>query len=261
MPKSPPHERLKPPSRLWLALEGRAVFEWAAYGLSWPLLKRAPRGDGHPVLVLPGLVTGDTSTWPMRRFLEHLGYAAYPWEQGLNIGPRPDVVRRLVDRLHQIEDRHGSTVSLVGWSLGGAMARALAAQHEAKVRSIITLGSPLQGDPRASHAWRLFELVSGFRVDDPELHAQRGKHPEVPTTAILSRSDGVVSWRTSLAGEHPLYENIEVPASHLGMGANPLVLWAIADRLSQPEGQWQRFDHGQSWRPAFFRDPARKRAA
>ncbi len=254
--------RHAPPSRFWLALEGRAVFEWAAWGLSWPLLKRtAPRGDGHPVMVFPGLVAGDSSTWPMRRFLDELGYASYPWEQGLNVGPRPDVVRRLVDRLHQIEDRHGESVSLIGWSLGGAMARALAAQHEAKVRSVITLGSPLQGNPRANHAWRLFEFVSGFRVDDPELHAQRELLPQVPTTAILSRSDGVVAWQTSLAEEHPLFESIQVPASHLGMGANPLVLWAIADRLSQPQGEWQRFDHGQGWHPLVFSDPGRPRAA
>ena len=261
MTKIDPAKRQLPPSRLWLALEGRAVLEWAAFGLSWPLLKRAPRGDGHPVMVLPGLMAGDVSTWPMRRFLNQLGYESYAWEQGLNIGPRPDVVRRLVDRLHQIEDRHGDSVSLIGWSLGGAMARALAAQHVTKVRSVITLGSPLQGDPRASHAWRLFEMVSGLSVDDPELHAQRAQRPDIPTTAILSKTDGVVSWQTSMAETHPLYESIAVPASHLGMGANPLVLWAIADRLAQPKGAWQRFEHGQSWLPPFFKDPSPARAA
>ena len=79
---------MKPPSALLFAMEGRAMFEWASYGLAWPWLKKAPRGDGHPVLVLPGLVAGDRSTYPLRRFLTHLGYETYPWQQGLNVGPR-----------------------------------------------------------------------------------------------------------------------------------------------------------------------------
>ncbi len=233
--------QMRAPSALLLAMEGRALFEWAAYIAAWPLLSCAARGDGHPVLVLPGLTAGDSSTWPLRKFIERCGYATYPWELGLNCGPRDGVVRKLLARLREIEREHGRKVSLVGWSLGGAMARALAVREPQRVRSVITLGSPLGGHPKATNAWRLFEFVSGVRADDPRLRALMNRHPAVPSTSILSKSDGIVAWPMSLIPQTAQSENIEVSASHFGMGANPAVLWAIADRLSQPEGAWKPF--------------------
>ncbi|HEX6834272.1 MAG TPA: hypothetical protein VF132_12120, partial [Rudaea sp.] len=122
-----PDGSAQPPSPFLLALESRALLEWGACAAAWPLLARAPRGDGHPVLVLPGLTVGDSSTWPLRKFLEGRGYAVYPWEQGINFGPRDGVVPKLVARLRSIARKHGRKVSLLGWSLGGAMARVLAA--------------------------------------------------------------------------------------------------------------------------------------
>lgn len=246
--------RMRAPSPLLLALEGRAVFEWAAYLATWPLLARAPRGDGHPVLVLPGLTAGDTTTWPLRRFLERCGYAAYPWELGLNLGPRDGTVHKLLKRLRSIEREHGRKVSLVGWSLGGAMARVLAVREPRRIRSVITLGSPLSGHPKATNAWRLFELVSGVDADDPRLRALLGRQPSVPSTSILSKTDGIVSWPSSLIPRGAKSENIEVSASHFGMGANPSVLWAVADRLAQPEGRWKPFDR-RGLRALLYDDP------
>ena len=242
------------PSALLLALEARAFAEWAAMLMSWPLLKRAPRGDGHPVLVLPGLVANDWSTWPLRRFLETCGYEAYPWQLGFNVGPRDHIVRGLGERVRELHKRHKRSVSIVGWSLGGAMARALACAMPEKVRSVVTLGSPLNGHPRSTNAWRVFELVSGFDADDPRLRAVLERHPKVPMTSILSRLDGVVAWPMSLVPSGALSENIEVRASHLGMGVNPAVLWAIADRLSQLEGEWRPFDRA-GWRAAVYGAP------
>lgn len=255
----PRHERHAPPSKLLLALEGRAVFEWAALALSWPLLGRAPCGDGHPVMVLPGLVANDASTWPLRRFIERCGYAAYPWQLGFNVGPRERIVRGLTERVRELHRRHRRKVSLVGWSLGGAMARAIAAAMPEKVRSVITLGSPLSGHPKGTNAWRLFELVSGFSADDPRLRAVLAHQPKVPTTSILSRRDGVVAWPMSLVPDTKRSENIEVSASHFGMGVNPTVLWAIADRLAQAEGAWQPFDRN-GWRALLYSDPRRDAA-
>lgn len=252
---------LRAPSPLLMALEGRAVLEWASLALAWPLLGRAPGGDGHPVLVLPGLIANDASTWPLRRYLERLGYAAYPWEEGFNLGPRGRLVQRLESRLKQIGRRHGRKASLIGWSLGGAMARALAAKLPERVRSVITLGSPLRGHARGTNAWRVFELVSGWKADDPRLAQWLAQHPPVPMTSFMSKTDGVVNWRMSLAPEHPLAENIEVSASHLGMGANPAVLWAIADRLAQPEGDWKPLDRSDPLRALLFRDPHQPRLA
>jgi pimeloyl-ACP methyl ester carboxylesterase len=250
--RSPP---LKPPSNLLLAMEGRAMLEWASFALAWPLLKNAPRGDGHPVLVLPGLCAGDNTTVPLRRFLAHLGYDARPWGQGLNFGPRDHVIRGMVDQVRRMEDEHGRKVSLVGWSLGGAMAHALALRMPQRIRQVITLGSPLGGQPHGTNVAKLFELVSGFRADDERLHALISGEPQVPTTSIMSKTDGIVNWRMSLAKESPIAENIEISATHMGMGANPAALWAIADRLAQEEGRWQPFDRRSAWRYLLFRDP------
>ena len=248
--------QMRAPSALLLALEGRAFLEWSACVAAWPLLTRAATGDGHPVLVLPGLAAGDASTWPLRRFLESRGYAVYGWELGLNRGPREGVVHKLLARIRGIEREHGRKLSLVGWSLGGAMARALAVREPRRVRSVVTLGSPLGGHPKASNAWRLFEFLSGVRADDPRLRALMSRHPPVPSTSILSKSDGIVSWPMSLIPRHDQSENIEVSASHFGMGANPAVLWAVADRLAQPEGAWKPFHRG-GWRALIYGDPHR----
>jgi pimeloyl-ACP methyl ester carboxylesterase len=255
------HERLRPPSALLMAMEGRAMLEWASFALAWPLLKSAPRGDGHPVLVLPGLCAGDHSTAPLRKFLSELGYVAEPWCQGLNFGPRDHVIKGLVDKVRAMQKQHKRTVSLVGWSLGGAMANALALRMPERVRQVVTLGSPLTGHPRGTNVARVFELVSGFRADDERLMELVNGEPEVPTTSIMSKTDGIVSWRMSLARESRIAENIEVSATHLGMGVNPAVLWVIADRLAQVEGAWKPFERSSALRSALFRDPHRFRFA
>lgn len=246
---------IAPPSPLLLAFEGRAVLEWASLAASrnW-LLRKAPRGDGHPVLVLPGLIAGDRSTGPLRRFLGECGYEVYPWELGLNLGPVADTEQRLLDRVREICAAHaGRKLSLVGWSLGGAMARALAVSLPEHVRSVITLGSPLGGDPRATNAWRVFEWVSGLKIDDPALRKRLLAQPTVPFTSIFSKTDGIVHWRLSMVPESRHSENIVVPGSHLGMGANPAALWAVADRLAQPEDRWEPLDRN-GWHSLFFRE-------
>lgn len=255
------HETTRSPSALLMAMEGRAIFEWASFALAWPLLKQAPRGDGHPVLVLPGLAAGDASTRPLRHFLEHLGYAAYPWSQGPNFGPRDHVIKGLVDRVRALQKKHDQKVSLVGWSLGGAMANALALRMPERIRQVITLGSPLTGHPKGTNVWRVFEIVSGFRHDDPRLMELVSGEPSVPTTSIMSKTDGIVSWRMSLARESRIAENIEVSATHLGMGANPGVLWIVADRLAQAENRWKPFKPSRAWHNLLYRDPHRFRLA
>src|SRR5207253_8546302 len=112
-------QTLRPPSRTLMFLEARAIHELGAFIGALPLLSLAPRGDGHPVLVLPGLVASDTSTRPLRAFLRKRGYAVSGWRQGRNLGLRPGVQHAMVDLVHELNDTHGRTVSLVGWSLGG----------------------------------------------------------------------------------------------------------------------------------------------
>ncbi len=231
-----------PPSRQLLLLEARAIWEMGAFFTTWPLLRLGPRGDGHPVLVLPGMAASDTSTRPLRAFLKERGYAAHGWKLGPNHGPRPGVEQRMHDRLTELAERYGQKVSLIGWSLGGIFARELARHAPAQVRGVISLGSPFAGSPRASNAWKLYERLSeGSVIDDAR--QERMRQPlAVPATAIYSRSDGIVAWQGCLEQDGPLAENIEVEGSHCGLGHNPLVLHAIADRLAQPEGEWRRFE-------------------
>src|SRR5579871_4508651 len=117
---------LRPPSRTLMFLEGRAIHEFGAFLGALPLLSLAPRGDGHPVLVLPGLIATDNSTRPLRSFLKSKGYVVSGWRQGRNLGPRHGVREAMVDSVRQLNEAHGRKVSLVGWSLGGVYARQLA---------------------------------------------------------------------------------------------------------------------------------------
>jgi hypothetical protein len=243
---SPERERLKPPSVALLLAEARSLFEFNASLLLSPLLLQAPHGDGHPVLVLPGLLASDLSTAPLRRYLRQLGYQVFAWELGRNLGGIYRMRDRLRRRLAAVHDATGRKVSLVGWSLGGVYARDLALHAPGMVRDIITLGSPFTGDVTATNARRIYEKLSGEELSDvglEDLEPLGGDMP-VPTTSIYSRTDGIVNWRTSLVRPSPTAENIEVVlASHIGLIVNPAVLWAIADRLAQPEGAFSPFDH------------------
>jgi pimeloyl-ACP methyl ester carboxylesterase len=199
-----------------------------------------PRGDGHPVLVLPGLFAGDFSTAPLRRFLRDLCYDARGWRLGLNRGPTPGLRQGLDERLAHLFERHGRKVSLIGWSLGGIYARELARAHAERVRLVITLGAPFR-DISATHAARLVPLRPGGRGlhEAHDLRAALRRPLPVPSTSIYSRSDGIVHWQSCLEEEGPQRENVEVACSHTGMGFHPDVLAVVADRLAQPEGQWR----------------------
>jgi pimeloyl-ACP methyl ester carboxylesterase len=162
------------------------------------------------------------------------------------------VLARCNDDVRALFERDKRPISLVGWSLGGLYARELAKELPEHARCVITLGTPFTGHPRGTNAWRFYEMVSGQRVQDPTLIEGLRRAPPVPTTSIYSRSDGIVSWRCSVNEPGPLVENIEVHASHVGMGLNPVALYAVADRLAQPQGAWRPFDPSGA-RRWFFR--------
>ena len=251
-------QTLTPPSRTLMFLEGRAISELGAFLGALPLLSLAPKGDGHPVLVLPGLVASDTSTRPLRSFLESRGYAVSGWRQGRNMGLRQGVQHAMVDLVQELNDTHGQKVSLVGWSLGGLYARQLAKMMPERVRSVITLGSPFASGPKATNAWRVYEMASG-RSAEQEDHRFGGSlagTPPVPTTAIFSRTDGVCAWQGCMEKTSTTSESIEVESSHCGMGHHPAVVYAVADRLAQAEGRWAPFDRG-GWRSLVYPDPHR----
>ena len=239
----PTGRTLRPPSLGLLLAEMRGIFELNASLMMSPLLMRAPRGDGHPVLALPGFLASDLSMAPLRRYLTELGYDAHAWQMGRNLGGLSRVRAALRERLAAIHASTGRKVSVVGWSLGGVYARDLALHAPEMVRYVMTLGSPFANDVRATNATKLYEMLSGETVgDDPEFLAAIGGELPMPATSIFSRADGVVNWRTCLLRPSAKAENIEVYlASHVGLGVNPAVLWAVADRLAQQEGQFSQF--------------------
>ena len=247
------------PGLLLQLLEVRAFWEHCASLAMRPVWSAAAKGDGHPVLVLPGLAAGDASTALLRSFLKLRGYAASGWGQGLNLGLREGVLERAHDTLRELFAEHKRPVSVIGWSLGGLYARELAKQSPEMVRLVITLGSPFTGHPRETNAWRLYEFASGHRIDSHDFHGPLRAAPPVPTTSIWSPTDGVVSWRCSVETRRERAENIVVISSHLGLGAHPATLFAVADRLAQPEGEWEPF-HREGWRSLFYCDPHRRQA-
>jgi pimeloyl-ACP methyl ester carboxylesterase len=236
---------LRAPSKLLLLAEGRALFE-IGFGLAVaPALRLAPKGDGHTVLVLPGFMASDRSTAHLRDVLKKLGHNAIGWDMGRNLGGVGRMRQALKDKLAHLHTESGRAVSLVGWSLGGVLARDLALASPGQVRQVITLGSPFNGDIGANNVKRLYETLSKESIPTrakPDALSRLAGDLGLPASAIYSRTDGVVNWRTCLLTPNHHAENIEIlGASHMALGFQPAALWAVADRLAQAEGQFQKF--------------------
>lgn len=236
---------VKAPSRWMMALEARALLEVSVLLILKPFMKLIPRGDGHPVIVFPGFGAGDWATALLRKFLRCKGYAAYGWKLGVNRGYRKELNKKLENLLTETFNRHQQKVSLVGWSLGGIYARELAKVHPEKVRTVITLGSPFAKVKEGVRIRRIYEFISGHRLDemDPGMTRNLHKPPPVPTTSIFSASDGVVAEECCIQKETRKSENIQIPGcSHIGFVSNPIVYWVVADRLAQPENSWRPYN-------------------
>lgn len=236
--------RQGPSLGLYVSELNRAALDCGAlFGLA-PLLATAPRGDGHPVLVLPGLIADDASTLALRVYLRQLGYSVSGWDLGRNIGPTPEIVDGMRSRLSELHEEHRRKVSVIGWSLGGIYARELARESPDAVRQVITLGSPYRlSHPDQSYAYRVFERYSHLHIDPSDLPPPEAKRPPlpVPSTSVYSRLDGIVAWRACIEVAGDGHENVAVYSSHLGLGYNPAVMWVVADRLARAEGDLAPF--------------------
>jgi len=235
----------RPPNRFWTFTEGRAVFEFGAFYAARPMLASLEKGDGHSVITMPGFMATNNSTVPMRNLLSQLGYDAHGWDSGRNVRVNEELIGRLERQLMDVSEASGRKVSLVGWSLGGVLARELAKLHPDRVRFVVSLGSPISDDRNHTNAARLFKFFNGDEPENIRDGQFRGLDiaPPVPTTSILTKTDGVVHWRGSVqAPSDTPSENIVVYASHLGLGVNPSVMIALADRLAQQEDDWMPFE-------------------
>lgn len=244
-----------PPLPLAFLEAGRALGEMASLPAARGFLRLAPDGDGHPVVVCPGFLTSDTATGLLRRFIRSKGYQVYGWELGRNMGPGTagENGEKLAERVITVFRQSRRKVSLVGWSLGGVLARELAKRLPDQIRQVVTLGSPLNVGPNSTTVSWIYKRIGDTPFSTEEMRQMMSSVREpplhTPSTAIFSKSDGVVPWRGCIEPKTPLTDNIEVYASHCGLGVNPFVYFAVADRLALPENGWRPFDRkAAAWR-------------
>ena len=225
---------IAPPPRWHTLLEGRAAAEAAALMVQLPLLRMTlPRGSG-PVMVLPGFMADDASTWLLRRFLSSLGYAVRPWGLGMNRGPMMAALAILIDRLDAWHLQTGEPVSLVGWSRGGTLSREIAREYPDLIRQVITLGSPVRGGVGSTSIGRLVSVQTG--LTPAQINAilrERQRRPiTTPITAIYSKTDGIVAWQACVDEVNPHVTHHVVEGSHLGLGVNASVYRLVARALA-----------------------------
>jgi pimeloyl-ACP methyl ester carboxylesterase len=237
-------------------MEPRALMELAMLPAALPLLLQAPHGDGHPVLLVPGFMAGESTLVGLKWFLQNKGYDVHTWGLGRNVGFRGKHANALPQKIRYLHHITGRKVSLVGWSLGGVFSLYSAESTLDCVRSIITLGSPVSVDASGNQSppalKALYRLVShrlgaSAHLMQPRAKAMREhRRLAVPTSCLYSLTDGVVPpQEATIDGDPTLHENIRVAGSHIGLGFNGIVLAIVANRLAEPEGDWKPFEpHG-----------------
>ncbi len=229
----------------------RAFLEMTHLTMMFPALSMRPRGDKHPLLLIPGFLASDSSLVMLQRYLGYLGYKAETWGYGRNTGRPEHLYDHLPEKLLDMAEKSGEPVSVIGQSLGGVYARELAREYPDATRQVITMGSPFgarNSGVAIQMVRRLLEQQSGKDMDELiEVIMTRGPHvaPDVPVTAIYSKSDGVVHWKVCReTREDHNTQNIEITGSHCGMGFNASIYYVIADRLAQDIENWARFEWG-----------------
>lgn len=224
---------LSAPSRGALLNEWLTPLQFSLSLPQLPALAGAPRGNGDPVLVWPGFGAGNASTAVLRRFLRYLGHDAQGWPLGQNDGDVLAMLEFLGKALHKAAAN--GPVNLVGWSLGGYLAREVARDYPHLVKRVVTLGSPVVGGPKYTAVANFFNNQQGALDEIERAVDERYAKPlQVPVTAIYSKADGVVAWRACIDQQSPDVEHVEVISSHVGLGFAPQALRIVADRLARP---------------------------
>lgn len=230
----PPRDRaLRPPSLRRFLGEGLGVTVVPRLLLALPRLSRFPRGHGEPVLLLPGFGAGDASNAALNAMLRYLGYRVYGWGLGVNRGNVEALLPQVEARVRAIHDQTGLPVRLVGWSLGGVLAREVARDAPELVDRVVTMGTPVVGGPKYTRVGAAYR-AAGYDVDEIERKIEiRHEVPiRVPVTAIYCKADGIVDWRACIDHRTPGVEHVEVRATHFSLGFDPKVLEIVAGRLA-----------------------------
>jgi alpha-beta hydrolase superfamily lysophospholipase len=229
-----PSDFAAPPLSLLLG-EARVVGDWARGARHNGRIAKAHEGDGHPVMILPGFLVAEARMEFLRHTLVRAGYQAFGWGLGRNLGVTADMFDRLDTQFDQIERETDGPVTLLGWSLGGLIAREYAKYAPHRVARVITMGSPFSGDPRANNAWRVYEWVTKHPVDTPPIEARLGEKPPVPTYALWSRRDGIVSPASACGRPGESDEAIEVDCGHLAFACAPEAVKAVLNLLKRAD--------------------------
>ena len=198
-----------------------------------PFPQDAARGDGQPVIVIPGFLAHDMTTQRLRDFLLRQNFRPQCWTGGINLGPMRQVMAGLQAQISALTDETGRPVSLVGISLGGTTARQVAKCCPEMIARVITLVSPIRVPvvtPLAPLAEAAALLWAAEEVRDL---AAIAAPPPVPLTAIISPQDGIIDWEASRPAPGPQVEVVEVGAAHMAICSNPEVQRIVAARLAR----------------------------
>ncbi len=223
-----------PPLRHYFG-EARIASDWIKGRLAEAHLGQQYPGDGRAVIVIPGLFTNDARTAMLRRVLKKAGYRTYGWGLGRNMPVKADILDRFRDRVAEVQAREGGPVTLIGWSLGGLIARGYAHHAPDDVAQVITLGSPFSGNPRSNRAWKIYELVADHKVDAPPLPVVHAAKPPVPTVAIWSARDGIIAADAARGLPEERDVEIEISCGHFAMSSAPDALEAVLRALALPK--------------------------
>ncbi len=216
---------LVPPALPLLMREAGSFVAMRARASFAPAVPTGVQGDGRPVLVLPGFLANDVATARLRRSLNAAGFCSHGWGLGRNLGVKADILHRIDARIDAL--KINAPVTIVGWSLGGILAREYAKFAPHRVAKVVTLGSPFSGGLRANNAWRLYQWVAGHSVDAPPIEAQPHVKPPVPTIALWSRQDGVVAPGSACGGPQEADFRVELGCTHMAFVADPAAIRTI----------------------------------
>ncbi len=222
-----------PPGRRRLLAELTVAFEPARLALRAGPLATAPKGDGRIVVLFPGWKAPESSMWPIGTYLDRLGHDSRPWGLGVNRGDVEAMRDQMMERVARSAESSGRPVNLVGWSLGGVVAREVARQLPEQVNRVVTYGTPAIGGPTHTVGAASYDPAEVDRIRLLQEELDANEPITVPITAIFTRRDGAVAWRACIDRLSPDVTMVEVRSSHVGLGLDPDVWLTVARALGQ----------------------------